>query len=694
MWRTNLGELLSGPARALLEQLGVTSRVVRKLEDSILAECYGRSCSYFRENGEIFNRSHEIRLGFSSRFTSDQTKFLRYFLPLLKKAIPGLRLYAYGSKFLADVPGPEHLLPFVEWRGIAGMLTYDAANLVGKDKLDIFCDLDWGNSQARTDIAIANPAATRLLWSVPNGRLRVAISNRYWIDETLALKEPKWQTVPATAKLGMAVWKDHQGFDLLAGEFKELLDHCLKIAKELNIYPHCTKGDTAPPIGKIDRAKKQKTLVSSDEDPSHRSHVLDRWLGDVRKLGFSFNTALQAAELRIAVITPYTHDQIDKLEGSHRSVSEQTFPARHFFIGQGLRCEAVDQWDVEHVVLPEDPQDLGLAAIAATAKIALAQGYNAIAFIMPGQRYRANHLRDLALASTRERSDLTMSRAALVGTHGRIFAEHINMGNIPVHHDNFISTFLITGRALDLMPIWAAVPQPARYFATGIFRSALRARGLRQYMIANASVEVVANEAFTFKKFSDFMPENALPIDFKERALLEPKGSMTEWLSLLVATNSNIDLPSVQFGVLFDAEKYLSEGGPTPKVNIDLSWVKVNSGLEVNPISASSESTTFPLWPEDQASCESWTSQISQQKNVGEVVTVRFLTHHYSAGPLRTTGGCIYSSAGLIASFMEQGWLLDSWQSLGSSKDGKIVDYIFSLKYKSRQDSLQKELAA
>ncbi|MDR3449162.1 MAG: tetratricopeptide repeat protein [Alphaproteobacteria bacterium] len=661
VWCSSLIGLMSGACRSMMQELGVRLEIVTKLEDNLVHECYMRTGIYFRERGELHDHPGEVRIGFMAAFSPQQTAFLARLLPLLQKQIAGLKVYAYGTQSLAASGAPHELSRLVEWRGIAGKLTYMGYGAIKPDGLDLLCDMDWGSAEARTDIAMMNPAAIRMLWLPSGGRCRVTVPGSPTIDQDLAAEKEEWAVLAQMAQSGRAAWTDAGASQDCARHFAALVSSAIKEAGKSHLFPRYAAGGTPPPMQQIDA--KRKDLATADV---HRvtNNFFANWLNDVRRLNFHFDSESRSDNLRVAVLTPYIQGQTEQLEFSRQSLLEQTgkIACRQFLIGQGYFDPAIADWDAESIVMPNDPDDLGLSALAVGARAALRQGYNAIAFLPPGVRWRGAHLRDLVMASVRRGSDLTMSRVALVGTHGRIFAEHVSVGNIPVHHNSFISSFLITGRALKLMPLWASIPYAARFYATGIFRSAVRTRGLRQFMIPNATVEVRALDLFSFRRFSNFTPPSALPMNFKEMALIQPQGEWQEWLAMLALSNTNLAAPENRAGILFDAVEMLTGKQETAAPQAVEKWA---AGLPDSSV----------LLPCDPAACAQRLQAIGRAET-----TLTLAAHREKAGLWRTAKGGVYPLDGIIATLAEQGLALESWRQGAVSPDGIAALYTMHLR--------------
>lgn len=84
--------------------------------------------------------------------------------------------------------------------------------------------------------------------------------------------------------------------------------------------------------------------------------------------------------LRIAIISAYCKEPLDKIRRCHDSVASQTVKADHFLVADGndyVRAE-IDSWPVTHFKLPANHNDYGDTPRVIAALSAAAQGYDGV----------------------------------------------------------------------------------------------------------------------------------------------------------------------------------------------------------------------------------------------------------------------------------------------------------------------------
>jgi glycosyltransferase involved in cell wall biosynthesis len=99
--------------------------------------------------------------------------------------------------------------------------------------------------------------------------------------------------------------------------------------------------------------------------------------------------------MNIAVITPYHNESNEWLRQCHDSVRAQTLACQHIMIADGHPNSLVDGFDVQHVVLPQAHANYGDTPRAIGALSAIAQGFDAIAFLDADNWYKPMHVESL-----------------------------------------------------------------------------------------------------------------------------------------------------------------------------------------------------------------------------------------------------------------------------------------------------------
>ena len=99
--------------------------------------------------------------------------------------------------------------------------------------------------------------------------------------------------------------------------------------------------------------------------------------------------------MKVAVITPYYKESLDILKKCHESVKAQNYPARHVIVADGHPVDEIDNWDCDHVKLPQAHNDIGSTPRLVGSYHAIGLGYDAVAFLDADNWYREDHIESL-----------------------------------------------------------------------------------------------------------------------------------------------------------------------------------------------------------------------------------------------------------------------------------------------------------
>lgn len=125
---------------------------------------------------------------------------------------------------------------------------------------------------------------------------------------------------------------------------------------------------------------------------------------------------------RYCVVTPYHQESQDVIARCLRSVGEQTVAVDHVVVADGHAQDWVDGQPVRHIKLDRAHGDYGNAACGIGAMLAVAEGYDAIAFLDADNWYDANHIETcLAAAKTGDKpADIVAAQRRFVRPDGSI----------------------------------------------------------------------------------------------------------------------------------------------------------------------------------------------------------------------------------------------------------------------------------
>ena len=160
--------------------------------------------------------------------------------------------------------------------------------------------------------------------------------------------------------------------------------------------------------------------------------------------------------MKPAVITPYYKESLEILERCHQSVITQTSEATHFLVADGSRRAEIDQWNCQHLVLPQCHNNCGNTPRALGALMAASQGYEPILFLDADNWFKSNHV-EIALALHRNdpQIDVVVSKRVIVLDDGSIL--DATPEDVERHFAD-TSTLCLFKRAFRSLPLWALMP--------------------------------------------------------------------------------------------------------------------------------------------------------------------------------------------------------------------------------------------
>ena len=160
--------------------------------------------------------------------------------------------------------------------------------------------------------------------------------------------------------------------------------------------------------------------------------------------------------MKPAVITPYHQESLEILERCHRSVRAQTTEATHILVADGSSRAVINQWEGQHLVLPQGHSNCGNTPRALGALMAASQGYEPIFFLDADNWFKPNHVElALALHQNDPSIDVVISGRTIVLDDGSL------LDGAPEDMERQFadtSTLGLFKKAYRSLPLWALMP--------------------------------------------------------------------------------------------------------------------------------------------------------------------------------------------------------------------------------------------
>jgi hypothetical protein len=220
-----------------------------------------------------------------------------------------------------------------------------------------------------------------------------------------------------------------------------------------------------------------------------------------------------ARGLRVAVITPYCHEDLATLERCHASVAGQTFPVRHFMVADGFPHDEIDTWDALHLKLDRGYADYGDTPRSRAGLAAANAGFDAVAYLDADNLLRPRHVESLLATHLSTGAAVCHSGRTLGLPDGRLVPQWMP-DDAGGHIDT--SCLFIARDAFALLDFWERYPRPLSVIGDRAFVRALRARGFAPACSGALTTRYTISEAAVYAAMHLPVPAAArAPIDFR-----------------------------------------------------------------------------------------------------------------------------------------------------------------------------------
>jgi glycosyltransferase involved in cell wall biosynthesis len=179
---------------------------------------------------------------------------------------------------------------------------------------------------------------------------------------------------------------------------------------------------------------------------------------------------------RICVITPYYQEPRELIERCLASVRAQTVCVDHLLVADGFSQPWLEEAPVRHIKLDRAHGDYGNAARGAAALLAVAEQYDAIAFLDADNQYRPTHI-EACLAASRAApaAPYVVATRDYVRPDGSVMpllqTEDLPQGD---HVDT--NCYLLLPPTYPLLHHWCATPREFAAVGDRLFRLVLKSR--------------------------------------------------------------------------------------------------------------------------------------------------------------------------------------------------------------------------
>jgi Glycosyl transferase family 2 len=220
---------------------------------------------------------------------------------------------------------------------------------------------------------------------------------------------------------------------------------------------------------------------------------------------------------RIAVVTPYCTEPAGILVQCKDSVGSQTIPCTHFAVADGSPSEVFEhghQHNVQHVRLPAANADNGNTPRGVGTLLALAQGYDFIAYLDADNWFQPNHIESLLKVHASTGAPVLCARRSFHRMDGRPLGVVEASENQHRHVDT--SCYLVHRSCASALMIWGRMPKPLAPVCDRVFF--LKLRHSRYHMAFSDQRTVAFRSRYTlhYEALGEQPPPGSKEGDFAE----------------------------------------------------------------------------------------------------------------------------------------------------------------------------------
>lgn len=212
--------------------------------------------------------------------------------------------------------------------------------------------------------------------------------------------------------------------------------------------------------------------------------------------------------MKIAVVTPYFREADEVLACCMNSVAAQTRPCTHVMAADGFPNPLVDGYATAvHLKFPEAHGDNGDTPRGKGALWAIENGFDAVAFLDADNWFQPNHIASLAALYEQTSAEILIAGRSFHRADGSEIKGLREEGDGVRFADT--SCLMLTGGALRIAPLWAAIPKPLAPVADRVFWQMLMAHGFKIALGAERTLAFRTQYAAHFLAVGETPPPGA-----------------------------------------------------------------------------------------------------------------------------------------------------------------------------------------
>ncbi len=213
--------------------------------------------------------------------------------------------------------------------------------------------------------------------------------------------------------------------------------------------------------------------------------------------------------MRVCIVTPYYQEPRAWIERCIASVRAQTAACDHLLVADGFPQDWIDQAGVRHLKLDRAHADFGNTPRALGGQLAIAEGYDAVAFLDADNWLDPGHVQACIEAAQRSAADVVCAQRRLVREDGSTMPIRVSDDADGTHVDTNCY-FLLFG-AFHAIPRWLLMPRPMAIMGDRFFLSSLREEQLKMARTDTVTVNYLCTWSAIYEQIGEVPPAFAKP---------------------------------------------------------------------------------------------------------------------------------------------------------------------------------------